>query len=101
MQPPPAPAAAKFHSIIGSLRPTGTDKTTDGVVPYRSAPPRGVDEKIVRSDTVSKKTPRPFAKSVASFANTSALARRQQVLRRARGPKDSTPANLASPPPLR
>ena len=37
MQPPPPPAAAKFHSIIGSLRPSGVDKTTDGVVPYRSA----------------------------------------------------------------
>ena len=37
MQPPPPPNAIKFHSIIGSLRPAGVDKTTDGVVPYRSA----------------------------------------------------------------
>jgi pimeloyl-ACP methyl ester carboxylesterase len=50
MSPPPPPAGAHFHSIIGSLRPTGTDQTTDGVVPYRSAHIEGVDsERLVRS----------------------------------------------------
>jgi hypothetical protein len=58
MQPPPPPAAAKFHSIIGSLRPTGIDKTTDGVVPYRSAHIEGVvDERVVRSDHGVQKDP--------------------------------------------
>ena len=43
MQPPAPPKAAiRFHSIIGSLRPGGVDKSTDGVVPYRSCPYRRV-----------------------------------------------------------
>ena len=56
---PAPPAAAKFHSIIGSLRPTGVDKTTDGVVPYRSAhiERRGVGERVVRSDHGVQKDP--------------------------------------------
>jgi pimeloyl-ACP methyl ester carboxylesterase len=40
-----------FHSIIGSLRPSGVDETTDGVVPFRSAHFDGaLSEKVVRSD---------------------------------------------------
>lgn len=42
-----------FHSIIGSNRATGVDKTTDGVVAYRSAHVDFVsneNEKVVRSD---------------------------------------------------
>ncbi len=51
MRPPPPPRTIQFHSIIGSLRPTGVDKTTDGVVPYSSAHLDGVaSEKVVRSD---------------------------------------------------
>ena len=42
MQPPPPPHAVSFHSIIGSLHPTGVDKTTDGVVRYTSAHLEGV-----------------------------------------------------------
>jgi hypothetical protein len=58
MQPPNPPAAARFHSIIGSLRPTGVDKTTDGIVPYRSAHIEGVvDERVVRSDHGVQKDP--------------------------------------------
>lgn len=44
-------ADVALNSIIGSLRPTGIDRTTDGVVPYRSAHLDGVEsEKVVRSD---------------------------------------------------
>jgi pimeloyl-ACP methyl ester carboxylesterase len=58
MQPPPPPAGAKFHSIIGSLRPSGVDKTTDGVVPYRSAHLKDVvSELVVRSDHGVQKDP--------------------------------------------
>ena len=65
MQAPAPPKAVKFHSIIGSLRPTGVDKTTDGVVPYRSAHiddrdgirPCVVDERVVRSDHGVQKDP--------------------------------------------
>jgi pimeloyl-ACP methyl ester carboxylesterase len=58
MQPPPTAATAKFHSIIGSLRPSGVDKTTDGVVPYRSAHVDGVvSELVVRSDHAVQKDP--------------------------------------------
>ena len=58
MQPAPPPAAAKMHSIIGSLRPSGVDKTTDGVVPYRSAHIEGVvGERVVRSDHGVQKDP--------------------------------------------
>jgi pimeloyl-ACP methyl ester carboxylesterase len=45
------PGDVALNSIIGSLRPTGIDRTTDGVVPYRSAHLDGVEsEKVVRSD---------------------------------------------------
>ncbi len=58
MQPPPEARSAKFHSIIGSLRPSGIDKTTDGVVPYRSAHIDGVaTELVVRSDHGVQKDP--------------------------------------------
>ena len=65
MQAPAPPKAAKFHSIIGSLRPTGVDKTTDGVVPYRSSHIDDtdgirscvVDERRVRSDHGVQKDP--------------------------------------------
>ncbi len=40
-----------FHSIIGALRPEGTENTTDGVVAYRSSHFEGVQsEVIVQSD---------------------------------------------------
>jgi len=46
----PAPDV-KFHSIIGSTRPTDLEYRTDGVVPYRSSHLEGVSsEKVVRSD---------------------------------------------------
>ena len=48
---------AKFHSIIGSLKPDGLASTTDGVVPYRSAHLDGVPERIVRSDHAVQKDP--------------------------------------------
>jgi pimeloyl-ACP methyl ester carboxylesterase len=59
MQPVAIPPAvpAKFYSIIGSLYPTGTDKTTDGVVRYTSAHIKGVDERVVRSDHGVQKDP--------------------------------------------
>jgi pimeloyl-ACP methyl ester carboxylesterase len=58
MQPPAPPNVINFHSIIGSERPTGVDKTTDGVVPYRSAHLDGVtSEKVVRSDHGVQKDP--------------------------------------------
>jgi pimeloyl-ACP methyl ester carboxylesterase len=51
MQPPAPPHAIQFHSIIGSLRPTGIDKSSDGVVPYTSSHLAGTaSEKVVRSD---------------------------------------------------
>jgi pimeloyl-ACP methyl ester carboxylesterase len=54
---PTSPDAVKFNSIIGSLRPSGVDKTTDGVVAYRSAHLDGVPEKVVRSDHGVQKDP--------------------------------------------
>jgi hypothetical protein len=52
------PGPAILHSIIGSLRPTGVDMTTDGVVPYRSAHLEGVaSERVVRSDHGVQKDP--------------------------------------------
>jgi hypothetical protein len=52
------PGPAALHSIIGSLRPSGVDKTTDGVVPYRSAHLDGTaSERVVRSDHGVQKDP--------------------------------------------
>jgi pimeloyl-ACP methyl ester carboxylesterase len=58
MQPSAPAPAARFHSIIGSLRPSGVERTTDGVVPYRSAHLDGVaSELVVRSDHGVQKDP--------------------------------------------
>jgi pimeloyl-ACP methyl ester carboxylesterase len=55
MQPAPG---VKFHSVIGSLRASGVDKTTDGVVRYGSAHIDGVvSEKLIRSDHGVQKDP--------------------------------------------
>ncbi len=43
----------RFHSIIGSTKPSGVDTSTDGIVPYRSAHIEGPEvesELLVRSD---------------------------------------------------
>ncbi len=57
MQPPRPPHLIQFHSIIGSLRPSGVDKTTDGVVPYPSAHLEAVPETVVRSDHGVQRAP--------------------------------------------
>ncbi len=97
MQPPPPPHAIKFHSIIGSLRPTGVDKTTDGVVPYQQcAPGRGrVRDRSCARTTASRKTPRPSARSAASSASTSASARPRRAVQEARALTDADAAAQA------
>jgi pimeloyl-ACP methyl ester carboxylesterase len=101
MQPPQSPAVpAQFHSIIGSLRPTGIDKTTDGVVPYRSAHIDGVvTERVVRSDHGVQKDPeairevRDILRAHVGLAPVAASGHPAQVAR------DRAPgAKLASPP---
>ncbi len=50
MQPNPQ---VRFHSVIGNMKPSGVDSSTDGVVPYRSAHldgPGVESELLVRSD---------------------------------------------------
>ena len=54
MKPRPG---VSFHSIIGSIRPTGVMESTDGVVPWRSSHLEGVPEKMVRSDHGVQKDP--------------------------------------------
>ena len=86
MQPPPPPhATIKFHSIIGSLRPTAVDRSTDGVVPWTSSHLEGVVPKrsCVRT-TASRKTPRPFARCIGSCSSTSASRHFAPVVREAR-----------------
>jgi pimeloyl-ACP methyl ester carboxylesterase len=58
MQPPAPPhPTIQFHSIIGSLKPTGVDRSTDGVVPWTSSHVEGIPETIVRSDHGVQKNP--------------------------------------------
>jgi hypothetical protein len=102
MQPPPPPKAAKFHSIIGSLRPTGIDQTTDGVVPYPSAHLDGVDtEKVVRSDHGVQKDPDAIREVRRILREHVGVGPVPVGAQEARGPRYSAPPNLASPPPLR
>lgn len=103
MQPPPPPAAASFYSIIGSLRPSGIDKTTDGIVPYRSAHLDGVvAERVVRSDHGVQKDPeairevRDILREHVGLAPVAAAAAPAQAAR-ARPPG----AKLVSPAPKR
>ena len=85
MQPPPPPHAVSFHSIIGSLHPTGVDKTTDGVVRYTSAHLEGVvTERVVSPDHGAQKTRRRSARCATSFVRMLACPRfppRRQGLR--------------------
>ena len=58
MQPPPPPAAVKFHSIIGSLRPTGSTRRPTAWFPTAVPHIEGVvDERVVRSDHGVQKDP--------------------------------------------
>ena len=57
MQPPAPPHTIQFQSIIGSLKPTGVDRSTDGVVPWTSSHIEGIPETIVRSDHGVQKNP--------------------------------------------
>jgi hypothetical protein len=102
MQPPPTPEAVRFHSIIGSLRPTGVDKTTDGVVPYRSAHLDGVEsETVVRSDHGVQKDPDAIREVRRILWEHVGVRPTAPGAQEARGPRDTAPPNLASPPPLR
>jgi pimeloyl-ACP methyl ester carboxylesterase len=102
MQPPAPPRSIKFHSIIGSLRPAGVDKTTDGVVPYRSAHIEGVvDERVVRSDHGVQKDPdairavRDILLQQVGLPPVSAAARQPQVAR------DQDPGRKLETPPVK
>jgi hypothetical protein len=102
MQPSPAPDAPRFHSIIGSLKPTGIDKTTDGVVAYPSAHLDGVDsETVVRSDHGVQKDPDAIREVHRILRQHIGAGPTAPGVREARLPSDAAPANLASPPPLR
>jgi hypothetical protein len=104
MQAPSPPRGAKFHSIIGSLRSTALDKTTDGVVPYRSSHLDGVEsETVVRSDHGVQQGPiaiREVNRILREHIGVSPAPNAAGV-QEARGPKDSAPPSLVSPPPLR
>jgi hypothetical protein len=107
MQPPPPQEAARFHSIIGSLRPTGTDQTTDGVVPYPSAhidiPARIVvdSEKVVRSDHGVQKNADAIREVHRILLEHVGISPTLPRALEARGPRDGATPSLASPRPLR
>jgi hypothetical protein len=92
MQPPPPPHAIKFHSIIGSLRPSGVDKTTDGVVAYRSAHLDGVvSEKVVRSDHGVQKDPEAIREVRRILREHVGLAPTAPAVQEANRPRDAIP----------
>jgi hypothetical protein len=101
MQPPPPPAGAKFHSIIGSLRPSGVDKTTDGVVPYRSAHIDGVvSELLVRSDHGVQKDPeaiREVRRILREHVGATIIAPGVQQVRGGREPAPAPKLEIAAP----
>jgi pimeloyl-ACP methyl ester carboxylesterase len=99
MQPPAAASSAKFHSIIGSLRPSGIDKTTDGVVPYRSAHIDGVvSEQVIRSDHGVQKDPEAIREVRRILREHVGIAPVAPLLPESRGPgAGETAAKLESP----
>ncbi len=101
MPPPPPPDGAKVHSIIGSLRPTGTDQTTDGVVPYRSAHLEGVDEKVVRSGHGVQQDPEAIREVRRILREHIGVAPGVPGVQEARGPKDAASGSLAAPTSVR
>jgi hypothetical protein len=105
MQPPPPPHAINFHSIIGSLKPTGIDKTTDGVVPYSSAHLDGVltatSEMVVRSDHGVQKDPEAI-REVLRILREHLVGRPAvpAVVQEARASKDAVPDEVKLEMPL-
>ena len=81
--PPPRQVPARFHSIIGSLRPTGVDSrqpTEIEIALHRAATVSietfVVDERVVRPDHgVAERSWKPSARSATSSASTSAYPR--------------------------
>jgi hypothetical protein len=95
-----------FHSIIGSLHPTGVDQSTDGVVPYRSAHLDGVasdkvaSEKVVRSDHGVQKDPEAILE-VRRILREHLGNGYGPGVQEARGPRDTRPASLGPPATVR
>jgi len=90
---PSQTASAKFHSIIGSLRPSGVDRTTDGVVPYRSAHLDGVvSELVVRSDHGVQKDPEAIREVRRILREHVGVSMTAPGIHEARGPDGSEPA---------
>jgi pimeloyl-ACP methyl ester carboxylesterase len=99
---PRSPGSVKFHSIIGSLRPTGVDKTTDGVVPYRSAHLEGVtSERVVRSDHGVQKDPEAIREVRRILREHVGIGPYAPGVQEARTEREVAPAALVLPNPAR
>lgn len=78
----------RYHSIIGSIRPTGIPQSTDGVVPYRSShiEIHGLEsEKVVRSDHGVQKAPEAIIEVRRILRKHLGLTQPGQVVPEARG----------------
>ena len=102
MKPGPG---VEFHSIIGSIRPTAVDQSTDGVVPYRSSPrrprPPPKNEKVVRSDHGVQQAPEAIIEVRRILREHWAATQAGQSVQEARRPGATSPVRLEPPTTLR
>jgi pimeloyl-ACP methyl ester carboxylesterase len=94
-----------FHSVIGAIRPSGIDQSTDGVVAYPSAhidlapPPRY--EKVVRSDHGVQKADEAIREVLRILHEHLGETQGAPAIQEARGPGDASPVRLEPPATVR
>ena len=96
--------AWQFHSIIGSIRATGVDQSTDGVVPYRSSHLDGVvseNERWSARTTASSRHPEAIIEVRRILREHWAATQAGQGVQEARGPGATSPVKLEPPTTLR
>lgn len=93
-------ANVQYHSIIGSIRPTGVRQSTDGVVAYPSSHLDGVvSEKVVRSDHGVQKAPDAIREVHRILLEHVGLVRQAPNVQEARAPAaNDEPAVRLEPP---
>ncbi len=89
-----------YHSIIGSVRPTGVQESTDGVVPWTSSHLDGVaSERVVRSDHGVQKSPEAIREVRRILLEHLGIAMEGGITREARAPASADDPGIELQPP--
>jgi pimeloyl-ACP methyl ester carboxylesterase len=102
-------AGVLYHSIIGSIKPTALEQSTDGVVPYRSSHidrssasfPRVVSQLVVRSGHGVQEAPEAIIETRRILHEHLGLAQPAPRVQEARRPGEEEPVPLEPPRTVR